>query len=232
MRPEEDKDIKVFHPSNEKKEQAEESTDLSQDILHAVQELDAQRSNGNLRRARKLGRSLAQFTPENAAKFGGIDIKAKGGVDPQELPSNVLYQARVLMLFTAQLTLHRLLPPVISNEAVNAMYDDLSEGFYDNVMEGASFSIYYLAVRKAFNISANIGKGFAMLCGDEDSDEYAKSELWSTICRTNMSPDGSTKRDLKIELKQKPNGFFSVRLYFIISFRLLSRDICSIPAPS
>ena len=166
MRPEEDKDIKVFHPSNEKKEQADESADLSQDILQAVQELDAQRSNGNLRRARKLGRSLAQFTPENAAKLGGID--------PQELPSNVLYQARVLMLFTAQLTLHRLLPPVISNEAVNAMYDDLSEGFYDNVMEGASFSIYYLAVRKAFNISANIGKGFAMLCGDEDSDEYAK----------------------------------------------------------
>ena len=77
MRPEEDKDIKVFHPSNEKKEQAEESTDLSQDILHAVQELDAQRSNGNLRRARKLGRSLAQFTPENAAKLGGIDIKGK-----------------------------------------------------------------------------------------------------------------------------------------------------------
>lgn len=77
MRPEEDKDIKVFHPSNEKKEQADESADLSQDILHAVQELDAQRSNGNLRRARKLGRSLAQFTPENAAKLGGIDIKAK-----------------------------------------------------------------------------------------------------------------------------------------------------------
>lgn len=86
----------------------------------------------------------------------------------------MLYQARVLMLFTAQLTLHRLLPPVISNEAVNAMYDDLSEGFYDNVMEGASFSIYYLAVRKAFNISVNIGKGFAMLCGDEDSDKYTK----------------------------------------------------------
>ena len=90
MRPEEDKDIKVFHPSNEKKEQAEESADLSQDILQAVQELDAQRSNGNLRRARKLGRSLAQFTPENAAKLGGIDIKAKGGTDPQELPSNCL----------------------------------------------------------------------------------------------------------------------------------------------
>ena len=60
------------------------------------------------------------------------------------------------------------------------MYDDLSEGFYDNVMEGASFSIYYLAVRKAFNISANIGKGFAMLCGDEDSDEYNLSDEYVT----------------------------------------------------
>ena len=48
MRPEEDKDIKVFHPSNEKKEQADDSADLSQDILHAVQELDAQRSNLSL----------------------------------------------------------------------------------------------------------------------------------------------------------------------------------------
>ena len=128
MRPENDNDIKVFHPSNEKKEHAEESADLSQDILLAV----------------------------------------------QELPSNVLYQARVLMLFTAQLTLHRLLPPTLSNEAVNSMYDNLSEGFYDNVMEGASFSIYYLAVRKGFNISENIGRGFAMLCGDEDSADYAK----------------------------------------------------------
>ena len=44
MRPENDNDIKVFHPSNEKKEHAEESADLSQDILLAVQELDAQRS--------------------------------------------------------------------------------------------------------------------------------------------------------------------------------------------
>lgn len=188
MRPENDNDIKVFHPSNEKKEHAEESADLSQDILLAVQELDAQRSNGNLRRAQKLGKKLAQITPENAARLGGIDIEAKADIDPQELPSNVLYQARVLMLFTAQLTLHRLLPPTLSNEAVNSMYDNLSEGFYDNVMEGASFSIYYLAVRKGFNISENIGRGFAMLCGDEDSADYAKSARSSTRCPMSMSP--------------------------------------------
>ena len=197
MRPEEDKDIKVFHPSNEKKEQADESADLSQDILHAVQELDAQRSNGNLRRARKLGRSLAQFTPENAAKLGGIDIKAKGGVDPQELPSNVLYQARVLMLFTAQLTLHRLLPPVISNEAVNAMYDDLSEGFYDNVMEGASFSICHQPSERPQPSAQTSERASQCSAETRIPTNTQKSERWSTICRTNMSPNESTKRDLK-----------------------------------
>ena len=36
MRPEEDKDIKVFHPSNEKKEQADESADLSQEDRKSV----------------------------------------------------------------------------------------------------------------------------------------------------------------------------------------------------
>ncbi len=78
------------------------------------------------------------------------------------------------MLFTAQLTLHRLLPPVISNEAVNAMYDDLSEGFYDNVMEGASFSILSRRQKGVQYQRKYPEKGFAMLCGDEDSDEYAK----------------------------------------------------------
>ena len=93
MRPEEDKDIKVFHPSNEKKEQAEESTDLSQDILHAVQELDAQRSNGNLRRAdrqaeqgkhqrrskRGAKRTGAVFQRENLLKFDSEVVSAPGG---------------------------------------------------------------------------------------------------------------------------------------------------------
>ena len=167
MRPEDDRDIKVFRPSEVKK------TDRESDVLSAAQELDSQRANGNLARARRLGEKLAQFTPENAAKLGGIDIIGNGGTDPNDLPSNVLYQARVLMLFTAQLTLHRLLAPVLSAEAVNTMYDHLTEGFYDNVMEGTSFSFYYLAVRKGFNIEANIGRSFAMLCGDEDGSEYA-----------------------------------------------------------
>lgn len=52
----------------------------------------------------------------------------------------------------------------------------------------ASFSIYYLAVRKGFNISENIGRGFAMLCGDEDSADYAKSARSSTRCPMSMSP--------------------------------------------
>lgn len=158
MFPEDDKDIKVFHPSERRSEAV--------DVLKAAQELNAQRANGNLTKARRLGTEISSLTPD--------DIKAFGTTQAEKIPSNVLYQSRVLMLFAAQLTLHTLLPQSLSSEAVNSMYDHLSEGFYDNVMEGTSFSFYYLAVRKSFNIEENIGKSFAMLCGDEDSDEYAE----------------------------------------------------------
>lgn len=93
----------------------------------------------------------------------------------------MLYQARVLMLFTAQLTLHRLLPPVISNEAVNAMYDDLSEGFYDNVMEALRFQ-YIISPTERRSISAQISER-ASQCSAETRilTNTQKSELWSTI---------------------------------------------------
>ncbi len=163
MLPENDKDIKVFHPSTRKSE--------ALDVLKAAQELDAQRANGNLARARQLGAAISSLTPSRARELVGEDTVI---ADPEKLPSNVIYQARVLLLFAAQLTLHSLLPTTLSSEAVNSMYDHLSEGFYDNIMDGTSFSFYYLAVRKSFNVEENIGKSFAMLCGDEDSDEYAE----------------------------------------------------------
>lgn len=162
MLPENDKDIKVFHPSGRKSDTA--------DVLRAAQELNAQRANGNLARARQLGVEISRFSVSEVLAPDGTKVITNSDT----VPSNVLYQARVLMLFAAQLTLHALLSQSLSSEAVNSMYDNLSEGFYDNIMEGTSFSFYYLAVRKSFNIEENIGKSFAMLCGDEDSEEFAE----------------------------------------------------------
>lgn len=166
-----DEDIKVFYPSGDKEKNSEK------DVLSIAHALDVQRSNGNLALAKKLGKQLSSVTPENAGEFDGIDLEAEGlDTDITALNSGTLYQCRVLMLFTAQITLHSVLPPIISSEAVNSMYDSLrenSEPFYDNVMDGTSFSFYYLAIRKGFNIDENIGRNFAMLCGDEDDDELS-----------------------------------------------------------
>ena len=163
----EDRDVKVFYPSAEKKRNSEK------DILEIAEILDNQRSNGNLLLARKLGEHLAAIKPENAGELDGIDLE-KAGIDVDKLESNVLYQIRVLMTFAAQITLHSVLPSVLSSEAVNIMYNkmrDKSEAFYDNLTDGTSFSFYYLAIRKGINIEENIGKNFAMLCGDEDEEE-------------------------------------------------------------
>lgn len=162
MSPENDNDIKVFHPSGRKSDAA--------DVLRAAQELNAQRANGNLVKARQLGAEISRLSVSDAVTADGTKVIA----NPDSLPSNVLYQARVLMLFAAQLMLHSLLPQSLSSEAVNSMYDSLSKGFYDNIMEGTSFSFYYLAVRKSFNVEENIGKSFAMLCGNENSSKYAE----------------------------------------------------------
>ena len=116
--------------------------------------------------------NLRKVFGENVV-LDGIDLEASG-IYVDKLTSNVLYQIRVLMTFAAQITLHSVLPSVLSSEAVNIMYNkmrDRSEAFYDNLTDGTSFSFYYLAIRKGVNIEENIGKNFAMLCADEDDEE-------------------------------------------------------------
>ncbi|MBR5321550.1 MAG: hypothetical protein IKU41_06905, partial [Clostridia bacterium] len=44
--------------------------------------------------------------------------------------------------------------------------------FYDRLDDAAEYSFYYLAVRKAVDISKNIGVSFAMLCGEKEDEYY------------------------------------------------------------
>ena len=65
----EDCDIKLFYPSDDKNGSSEK------DILAIAEILDNQRSNGNLLLARKLGEHLASIKPENAGELDGIDLE-------------------------------------------------------------------------------------------------------------------------------------------------------------
>ena len=151
-----DDDIKIFRPK--KKEVA------GSDLTSLAGIMDKHRANGNSSKAGILGERLGDLTPEEMCPE-----------DAAKLMNNELLQLRSLMVFTAQISLHKYLPhTILSTQAVNAMYSKLeqtSPGFFANISDGSSFSFYYLTVRKNDNIEEEIGKNFAMLC-DKDDDPY------------------------------------------------------------
>lgn len=151
-----DDDIKIFHPA--KKDGA------GADLAELALLMDTYRSNGNMEKAENLGKKLAELTPESICPK-----------DAEKLNTNDLRQLRALMVFSAQISLHKYLPhQMLSSQAVNAMYKKISDdfpGLFANISDGSSFTFYYLSVRKNRNIEENIGKNYAMLC-DRDDDEY------------------------------------------------------------
>ena len=151
-----DDDIKIFHP--EKKEGA------GADLAELALLMDVYRSNGNMSKATQLGKTLATLSPENLFPE-----------DAAKLDTNELRQLRTLMIFSIQIALHKYLPhQMLSSQAVNAMYEEISEtmpGLFANISDGSSFTFYYLSVRKNRNVEESIGKNYAMLC-ERDEDEY------------------------------------------------------------
>ena len=158
MKPNDD-DIKIFHPKK--------TESAGADLAELALLVDFYRSNGNTLKATELGDRLADLAPETFCPE-----------DAAKLSTNEVRQLRALMLFAAQIALHKYLPhPMLSSQAINSMYSRLSEtaaGFFSNISDGSSFTFYYLTVRKNKNIIENIGRNYAMLC-DKDEDEYLVS---------------------------------------------------------
>lgn len=168
-----DDDIKIFHPKK--------SEGTGADLAAMASLMDSQRTNGNMEKAVRLGEKLADITPETFCPEEALRLK-----------NNELFQLRSLILFAAQIFLHKYLPhAILSTQAVNAMYNRLeqtSPGVFANISDGSSFTFYYLSVRKNTDIEENIGKNFAMLC-DRDDDPWLialgkriYSQTEATVC--------------------------------------------------
>ena len=158
-----DSDIKIFNDNVETAESVDE--------VSVIAEMKKHRSNGNIVKAKQLGKHLAEIFIDEPHLLSDLENEVgKIGRDEDDM-----YHIKVLLIFTAEYSINRVLPAtVLSNTAVNAMYDALSKKaaeFYDRLDDGAEYSFYYLAVRKGVDISKNIGISFAMLCG-EDKDKY------------------------------------------------------------
>ena len=113
-----DDDIKIFHPAKKDSGGA--------DLAELALLMDKYRGNGNMEKAAELGKALSELTPENFCPD-----------EAKKLKSNELLQLRALMVFSAQISLHKYLPhAMLSSQAVNSMYAAISEnspGFFANI---------------------------------------------------------------------------------------------------
>lgn len=159
-----DSDIKIFTDSDNIKE--ENSYEVS-----VIAEMTKHRSNGNILKAKQLGKHLAEIFVDEPSLLNQLE----GEVGKIECDADNMYHIKVLLVFTAEYCINRFLPAtLLSNTAVTALYDTVikkASEFYDRLDDAAEYSFYYLAVRKGVEISKNIGISFAMLCG-EDKNEY------------------------------------------------------------
>ena len=158
-----DSDVKIFTDSDTTSETSHE--------VHVIAEMTKHRSNGNIMKAKKLGKHLAEIFVDEPSLLSQLE----GEVGKIECDDDNMYQIKVLLVFTAEYCINHYLPAVLlSNTAVNSLYDTVikkAQAFYERLDDAAEYSFYYLAVRKGYDISKNIGISFAMLCG-EDKDEY------------------------------------------------------------
>lgn len=152
----EDRDIKIYEGKG--------NFDLN-DIQRISEDLDRNKRNGNIDKAKALGKRLAKIRP---------DCK-KLGLDIGNMPASELYCVRVLLTFTAEYAVQKYILSETLADAVSAsMYDYLKaeeSGYYDNISDGSAFTFYLLALKKSGDTAKNIGEQFAQRCGI-NSEEY------------------------------------------------------------
>lgn len=152
-------DVKIYTS-----EEKDDSSDLSV-VLEMMKE---HRANGNIDKAKALGKRLAN-----------IEIKFEDLVSPKFLKSDIMYQIKVLFVFAAEANLQMLVSsPLLATTAINAMYDEIqtkSSGFYENISDGVAFTFYYASVKDGGDIAKNVGESFAMLCSVEDNESFIET---------------------------------------------------------
>ncbi len=152
----EDRDIKIYEGKG--------NSDLN-DILRISEDIERNKQNGNIDKAKALGKRLAKIRPDCQ----------KLVLDVGNMPAAELYCVRVLLTFTAEYALRKYISSDTLGDAVSAaMYDYLKaeeRGYYDNISDGSAFTFYLLALKKSGDTAKNIGEQFAKRCGI-NNDEY------------------------------------------------------------
>lgn len=159
----EDNDIKIF---------TKKVNDEKIDEAFLIDEMNTQRNNGNIEKAKNLGGYLSMIFVDEEALL----LSLKPLIGEANFPKQIMYQIRILMFFTAEYCINKSLPNMATkNTAINSLYDAImaeAGEFYEEFSDGAEYSFYYLALKKAAGKDVKLGKTFAMLCGKENNEEF------------------------------------------------------------
>ena len=156
-----DSDIKIFTPMAKK---------TVEENFAYTEEVRKHQLNGNIRRARELGRAISGMfcSDEAAAKRKAVAVRY--GV---ELNENITRQLMVLAVFSAEYCISRSVQPdMLAKETQSAMYAQMlktAPGAYDDLLRSASFSFYYMTVGDRSASPEDIASTFALVCGDKNN---------------------------------------------------------------
>lgn len=156
-----DSDIKIFTPVAKK---------TAEENFAYTDEVKKHQLNGNIRKARELGRAAARAFVSDESVSARAELAKENGV---EINADILRQLMVLSVFTAEYSISRCVTPdMLAKETQSAMYAEMlksAPGAYDDLLRSASFSFYYMTVGGRSASPDNIASTFAMVCGDKHS---------------------------------------------------------------
>ncbi len=136
----------------------------SDDGEATAKQLEAEKANGNLCRARRLGAIMAE------------EVSAIEGENKTEEPA-ILTQRRILLAFAVEVGLDAFLPnTLLAQTAQSIFYDTLrltASAFYEDLQESGAYSFYFLCLREGRNVETRVGETFAGLCGKAGDTQLA-----------------------------------------------------------
>lgn len=156
----EDSDIKIFGSSRDKHDD---------EFLRQIEALDHHRQNGNIDKARQLGRNLYELVKEDSTREKNIDDAFKEGKMP--------VKAGVLAMFTTEAALNMYLPSTqlstIAIAELHRLLAKIESPVYEKILESPAYSFYYLSLRKGGDDALEeLGKAFAEHCRHEGEEKY------------------------------------------------------------
>ena len=148
---ENDKDIKIAGDKP--------SDSFKTGVSSGSEEFEMERANGNLAKAKELGKKVALALKEAC----NSDL-----VNSPENDNNLYIQRILLLSFAATVGFEKFCPTnATATTAQNAFFDHLkaiSPKIYEHSCDTGAFSFYFLAYRRGSDIERRIGQTFAMIC--------------------------------------------------------------------